>query len=198
MDQRPPIWVDHRNAVLRRGIVSSLDAAGHRLVGESADLDPLPDVPSRGILVFEAHEPALARAASICRARGVRLVGIAPDRHARRLGPFQRAGCSAVIGVRVLTPELLASAIRAIGAADRTDAGERPKMLVATAPAHRLTDREQDVLRLLAEGSSTRDIAERMNYSERTVKTIVAGVLAKLQGRTRAHAVAIAVRSGMV
>ena len=54
------------------------------------------------------------------------------------------------------------------------------------------------MLRLLAEGASTRDIAERMNYSERTVKNIVHGLLVKLRGRTRAQAVAVAARRGVI
>ena len=61
-----------------------------------------------------------------------------------------------------------------------------------------LTGRELDVLRLLAEGRSTRDIAQRLSYSERTVKNIVHDVLEKLHGRTRAHAVALASRLGII
>lgn len=199
MDQRTSIWVDHRNAVLRRGIVACLQSSSHRVAGESAGLDPMPDIPAGTILVFEADDPTLARATALSRRRNVRLIGIAPERHARPLAQLQRAGVSAVIGVRMLTPELLATAIRAISGAHEAEPGRRPRrMLVATGANHKLTDRELDVLRLLAEGSSTRDIAERMNYSERTVKNIVHGVLTKLQGRTRAHAVAIAVRAGMV
>jgi DNA-binding NarL/FixJ family response regulator len=65
-------------------------------------------------------------------------------------------------------------------------------------PSERLTPRELDVLRHLAEGGSTRDIAERLSYSERTVKNVVRDVLAKLHCRTRAHAVALATRRGVI
>lgn len=61
-----------------------------------------------------------------------------------------------------------------------------------------LTDREFDVLRLLADGSTTREIAEDLSYSERTIKNIVHSVLQKLNCRTRAHAVALAARHGVV
>ena len=61
-----------------------------------------------------------------------------------------------------------------------------------------LTHREFDVLRLLADGSTTREIAERLSYSERTIKNIVRSLLEKLNCRTRAHAVALAARQGVV
>lgn len=59
-----------------------------------------------------------------------------------------------------------------------------------------LGTREVEVLRLLAEGLDTAAIAEAMNYSERTVKSIIHGVLTRWRLRNRAHAVAFAVRSG--
>lgn len=59
-----------------------------------------------------------------------------------------------------------------------------------------LETREVDVLGLLAEGLSTFEIAQRLNYSERTVKNIIHGVLSRLKLRNRAHAVAFAVRTG--
>jgi DNA-binding NarL/FixJ family response regulator len=59
-----------------------------------------------------------------------------------------------------------------------------------------LETREVDVLGLLSEGLSTFEIAQRLNYSERTVKNIIHGVLTRLKLRNRAHAVAFAVRIG--
>lgn len=59
-----------------------------------------------------------------------------------------------------------------------------------------LETREVDVLRLLADGLGTPEIATRLNYSERTVKNIIHGVLTRLKLRNRAHAVAFALRNG--
>jgi DNA-binding NarL/FixJ family response regulator len=59
-----------------------------------------------------------------------------------------------------------------------------------------LETREVDVLGLLAEGLSTFEIAQRLNYSERTVKNIIHGVLTRLKLRNRTQAVAFAVRTG--
>ncbi|SHF80857.1 helix-turn-helix transcriptional regulator [Streptoalloteichus hindustanus] len=61
-----------------------------------------------------------------------------------------------------------------------------------------LDPREVDVLRLLAEGFGTADIAEKLAYSERTVKNIVHNVLNRLGLRNRPHAVAWAVREGLI
>jgi DNA-binding NarL/FixJ family response regulator len=58
--------------------------------------------------------------------------------------------------------------------------------------------REVGVIQLLAEGLDTAEIAKRMNYSERTVKSIIHGVLTQRQLRNRAHAVAFALRAGVV
>jgi DNA-binding NarL/FixJ family response regulator len=61
-----------------------------------------------------------------------------------------------------------------------------------------LEHREAEVLRLLADGLATGEIAERLSYSERTVKNIIHGVLSRLNLRNRAHAVAFALRNGLL
>ncbi len=61
-----------------------------------------------------------------------------------------------------------------------------------------LTDREVEVLRLLAEGWSTKQIAAKLSYSERTVKSIVHSVVTRLGLRNRTHAVVYALRAGVL
>lgn len=58
--------------------------------------------------------------------------------------------------------------------------------------------REIDVLRLLADGLDTAQIAAELNYSERTVKNIIHNLLIRLNLRNRSHAVAYALRSGLL
>jgi DNA-binding NarL/FixJ family response regulator len=60
------------------------------------------------------------------------------------------------------------------------------------------TDREVDVLRLLGEGWDTADIAAKLAYSERTVKNVIHDITARHQLRNRSHAVAYAVRQGLI
>jgi two-component system, NarL family, response regulator YdfI len=62
----------------------------------------------------------------------------------------------------------------------------------------RLSDREREVLGLLAEGAANKEIAARLHITERTVKAHVAGIFNKLGVNSRAEAVAVALRSGVL
>jgi len=64
--------------------------------------------------------------------------------------------------------------------------------------ARTLAPRERELIRLLAEGYDTAEIARSLSYSERTVKNIVHGLLNRLRLRNRAHAVAFAMRAGVL
>ncbi|KUO05528.1 helix-turn-helix transcriptional regulator [Streptomyces caeruleatus] len=59
-----------------------------------------------------------------------------------------------------------------------------------------LLEREVEVLRLLADGLDTVEIAKQLSYSERTIKNIVSGMLTRLNLRNRSHAVAYAMKCG--
>jgi len=61
-----------------------------------------------------------------------------------------------------------------------------------------LSEREIEVLRLVAEGLDTAEIASRMSYSERTVKNVIHDVTSRLKLRNRSHAVAYAMREGLI
>lgn len=61
-----------------------------------------------------------------------------------------------------------------------------------------LTPREAEVVRLVADGLDTGEIARRMCYSERTVKNVLHDLTTRLQLRNRTHAVAYAVREGLI
>ncbi len=61
-----------------------------------------------------------------------------------------------------------------------------------------LAHRELMALRLLADGCDTREIARHLCYSERTVKSIIGTVTERLGVRNRTHAVAHAIRHGLI
>lgn len=61
-----------------------------------------------------------------------------------------------------------------------------------------LTEREIEVLRLVAEGFDTAEIATKLAYSERTIKNVIHDVTARLNLKNRSHAVAYAVRQGLI
>ena len=188
------VWVDHANPVLRRGIVACLEGAARPVAGCGAGLRPVPDLGDVAVLMFDVEGTGVDRAVAVVRGRGTRLIGLLGKSSPERRRDLQRSGLSAVLETNALSAARLLACVQAV---ERS----RPRRLpVATDPHHaqRFTPREVDVLRLLADGASTRDMAQRMNYSERTVKNIVRDVLVKLRGRTRAHAVAVAARSGVI
>jgi DNA-binding CsgD family transcriptional regulator len=59
-----------------------------------------------------------------------------------------------------------------------------------------LTERERNVLALLADGYDTGEIATQLSCSERTVKNVLRGIMIRHDLKHRAHAVAFAVRAG--
>ncbi|MEV6875509.1 response regulator transcription factor [Amycolatopsis sp. NPDC051128] len=61
-----------------------------------------------------------------------------------------------------------------------------------------MSDRETKVLRLVASGFSTQEIADQLCYSQRTVKSILHDVTNRFQLRNRSHAVAYALREGLI
>lgn len=101
----------------------------------------------------------------------------------------------------------LVHAIRAVAAGDALLAPSVTRRLIAefTRPSPRvapsrltqLTERETEVLKLLAEGLSNAEIAARLFVGEATIKTHVARILAKLDVRDRVQAVVVAYRTGV-
>jgi DNA-binding NarL/FixJ family response regulator len=114
-----------------------------------------------------------------------------------------RAGAAAVLARSADGTELLAAidAVRA-GLLVLDPAAREALLPVASAPpstgAAALTERERQVLAMLAGGLSNRRIAERLSIAENTVKAHVATIFGKLGASTRTEAVAIAVRRGLV
>jgi DNA-binding NarL/FixJ family response regulator len=96
---------------------------------------------------------------------------------------------AAASGAGVVTPELLGGLVRS--AANGANGHAR-------APQAMLTDREQQVLSLIAAGHPTREVAQELCYSERTVKNVLHDVVTKLNARSRSQAVAFAVREGLI
>lgn len=64
--------------------------------------------------------------------------------------------------------------------------------------AEGLSQRDLEVLRMIADGAETAEIADRLRYSERTIKNILNGMMKRLSLRNRAHAVSYAMRAGLI
>ena len=91
---------------------------------------------------------------------------------------------------------------RRFDAAASRRVGQSAEIIPFNAPLRELeqapTPREVQVLQLIAEGLVNREIGKVLFLSEETVKSHVRHLLAKLQARSRAHAVAIGFRRGII
>jgi DNA-binding NarL/FixJ family response regulator len=99
---------------------------------------------------------------------------------------------SAVQGEGSVPPDLLGQLLSQVGRLQRQVLGPRGWTFSG------LTEREIDVLRLVAEGFDTAEVAVKLSYSERTVKNALHDVTTRLHLRNRTHAVAYALRHGLI
>lgn len=117
-----------------------------------------------------------------------------PERHVA--AEAIRAGARAFVAKSSPARELT----RAVDAAAEAETFVDP----AAAPGNRspaarsLTKRQREILQLLADGSSTSQAANALGLSEETVRTHTKAALSRLDARDRAHAIAIALRSGLI
>ena len=98
-------------------------------------------------------------------------------------------------GQSLINPSMAAKLLTEFAALAKRDGEERAEQQV---PAPKLTDREMQVLKLVAKGMNNRDIAKELFISENTVKNHVRNILEKLQIHSRMEAVMIAVREKLI
>ena len=121
----------------------------------------------------------------------------------RTVVPALRAGASGYV-YKDVDPDALAGAIRSVHAGHVLLQPEVAGALLAQDDPHNghgrsgsLTDREREVLALIADGRSNREIARALVLSEKTVKTHVSNILMKLDLADRTQAALWAVRHGL-
>jgi DNA-binding NarL/FixJ family response regulator len=120
-----------------------------------------------------------------------RVVAILP-RHAVTADRLAHSVLAAAAGGGVMPPNLVGELLKHI------ERLQRDVLTPHGLNTSGLTPREIDVLRLMADGLDTSEIAGELSYSERTVKNVIYGVTHRLKLRNRSHAVAYALRSGMI
>lgn len=103
-----------------------------------------------------------------------------------------RAARTVAEGEAALPPDILARLLVAVGRLQQRVVV--PNGLTSSG----LSDREIEVLRLVAEGCDTGEIAARLSYSERTIKGILHDIKTRLHLRNRTHAVTYAMREGLL
>ena len=201
---------DHE--IVRAGLASLLDREEDiDVVGSAASAE-------KGLDVIAAHRPDVAVVDH-------NLPGMTGVRLCERLHQWQ-SDVKVIILTTFLDDEIVAKAVeagaraylhkdvdatdlkRAIRAVARGEAVLDPKVAGRVAkwaqarrfgdPDERLSGREIDVLRLVAEGLGNAEIGARLGVSENTVKTYLKRVMQKLRCHTRAEAAALAARRGLL
>ena len=164
------------------------------------------DLATSDIVIVDAAAPnALVFIRDVRATSKARLIVSASSLQQKDILATMEAGAVCVLRKDTLTPESLEASVRAT----LQGAGVLPSdllsgLLVAVRAgdgqprSSQLTNREEQVLRLIADGHATREVAEELCYSERTVKNVLHDVVTKLGARTRSHAVAHAVRAGLI
>ena len=97
-------------------------------------------------------------------------------------------------GQSLINPSMAGKLLTEFATLARRDGEERAEEV----PAPRLTEREMQVLKLVARGMNNRDIAKELFISENTVKNHVRNILEKLQIHSRMEAVMVAVREKLI
>ncbi|WP_372440909.1 response regulator [Actinacidiphila acididurans] len=200
---------DHQ--VVRRGLRTFLEVQGDiEVVGEAGDGDEgvaraeelRPDV-----ILMDVKMPGTdgIEALRMLRAAGnpARVLIVTSFTEQRTVVPALRAGAAGYV-YKDVDPVALADAIRSVHAGHVLLQPEVAEALLTEdnpAPAHgrgsTLTDREREVLALIADGRSNREIARALVLSEKTVKTHVSNILMKLDLSDRTQAALWAVRTGI-
>lgn len=182
LDGEIRVSVCEENEILRRGLVASLAEDRGLVVTADGRDDPHRDaadiaIVSRGVAATDRFRCPIIIITDESRypppvADGNRVVGV-----------LQR---------RSLTGVQLRATVRAAAA------GLVINEHVLSGSDGDLDDRSKQVLELLADGHSTREIAAQMSYSERTIKKLVMGLQHHFQARSRAQIVAEAIRGGLI
>ncbi|HEY8525946.1 MAG TPA: response regulator transcription factor [Acidimicrobiales bacterium] len=208
---------------IRVGIVDDQDLvrAGFRLileaepdmevVGEAGDGNAALDMVARhrpDVVLMDIQMPVLDGIAATERLAGeTRVVILTTFERDDYIVGAVRAGASGFL-VKNAPPEELIAAVRVVAEGDALLSPSVTRRVLerltdgapdaaAAARLDELTERETEVLRLVAAGLSNAEIAERLHLGEATVKTHLSRVLTKLQLRDRVQAVVFAYESGL-
>jgi len=195
-------------AVIREGLRRILAQRRDMVVvGEASDGDGALELVGRrrpDVVVMDAGLPGIdgfEATRRICSAHpGVRVVMFVEQIDDETYRSARAHGATGVV-CKDATASDVATAIAQVSAGrPYADPRVDPAVLAApVAPAQRvLSTREQQILQLLAEGCTNREVGERLLLGSETVKTHVAHILTKLKAAHRSQAVAIGLRDGLI
>ena len=216
MSERIRIMLVDDHVVVRRGLRAfaetepDLEVVGEADDGEAAIAlllewatlgEPLPDVVLMDLLMPRMDGVAATAAIAAAHAE-VKVVVLTSFGEVERVHAALAAGAAGYL-LKDAEPDEVAAAVRAAAAGEvHLDAGVARELTRRMTAPHTgigsLTPREREVLALVAQGHGNREIARRLVISERTARTHVSNVLAKLQLTSRTQAALYAIREGVI
>ncbi len=194
--------------MFRAGVVTSLrEEEGIEVVGDAADgsaaLDlaraELPDVMVLDINMPGGGLETARRIAVACPATRIVMLTVSEDED--DLLAAMKAGASGYV-LKGAGASELAGVIRSVNAGEVYVAPAlawgmlREMRTPRTSPYDELTEREREVLELVAEGLSNHEVGERLGLAEKTIKHYMTNILGKLQVRSRVEAALLVAREG--
>lgn len=184
------VWIDDPNPVFRLGLVRCLAEPDFVVAGESSGFVPRPDLDNVDILVFDLGDRNLSWALGQQRTP-TRLLGLIGAGGTE--GEVAPGLCTVLVRCE-LTPEAFVEGLRSLWhAGPPAQPAARPASV-----AGGLSERERDVLRLLAQGEDDRGIARDLGASRRAARSFVANLVGRMGARSPAQAVARALREGVI
>lgn len=207
--ERITVVLRAQDPISQAGVASQLRARPEVSVVERDDGEPTPQVV---VMVVDAVDDEVLRVLrNIQRTSTCRTVLVTTDIDEQKLVSAAECGVAGVIRRSESTPDHLVQVIGTVARGEGhlpsdllgrllQEVGRLQGQVLGPRGLHftGLAAREVDVLRLVAEGYDTADIATKLAYSERTIKNVLHSVMTRLQLRNRSHAVAYAMRQGLI
>lgn len=208
MNEPVPVYVAARDPISEAGMAAQLRGRPEAFTVPESQIDQA----KVAVVVADCVDDEAIQSIKILVRNGcLRVVVVAARLDDGGLLAAVEAGACGLLRRAEATPERLASAVQRAAAGDGTLPPDLlGKLLAQLGQLNRevlaprgfrfsgLTHREIDVLRLVAEGHSTVEIARTLCYSERTIKNVIQDVISRFQLRNRSHAVAYALRHGLL
>jgi DNA-binding NarL/FixJ family response regulator len=207
--ERTTVALRAQDPISQAGVASQLRTRPEVSVMEWGEGDASPQIVI--VVVDAVDEAVLTMLRHIQRTSTSRTILVTTDIDEQKLVSAAECGVAGVVRRSESTPEHLVQVIGTVARGEGhlpsdllgrllEEVGRLQGQVLGPRGLHftGLAAREVDVLRLVAEGYDTADIATKLAYSERTIKNVLHSVMTRLQLRNRSHAVAYAMRQGLI